>query len=170
MSCCLVRLSSGGLGLPDEIVPLPACTQRRIRRGAALASRLDPPALSGDKRGRSKALFYAVVNGTSISDPEPVNFSCDPENWAYGQATSESTAIDIISARISFSTRAAIVPLLGWLPARVAHDFCNPDNSGALAFAECHVANWPWIPDLLHKRSRLQRTKVVTGPLETDAR
>ena len=72
------------------VVSLPACTQRSIRRGAALASRLDPLAFSGDKRGRSKALFFAVPNGTSISDPEPVGFSCDPENWAYGQSTSKS--------------------------------------------------------------------------------
>ena len=49
---------------PSESVSLPACTQRRIRRGAALASSLDPLAFSGDLRGRCKALFYAVVNGT----------------------------------------------------------------------------------------------------------
>ena len=37
---------------------------------------------------------------------------------ACGQATFESTAKDIISARISFPARAAIVPLVDWLPAR----------------------------------------------------
>ena len=84
------------------------------------------------KRGRCKALFYAVVNGTSISDPDPANFSCDPENSAYGQATLEWTAKDIISDRISFPARAAVVPLLDWLPARVAHDFCNPEDPDAL--------------------------------------
>ena len=41
VSCCLVRLSNGGLGPPGEILSLPACTQRRICRGAASASRLD---------------------------------------------------------------------------------------------------------------------------------
>ena len=92
--CCLVPPSTVGLGPHGETVPLPACMQRRIRRGAVLASRLDPLAISGDKRGRCEALFYAVINGTSISGPQPVNFSCDPENWAYGQATSESTAKD----------------------------------------------------------------------------
>ena len=96
-----------------------------------LASRLDPLAFSGGKRGRSKALFLAVRNGTSVSDPEPVNFSCGPESWAYGQTTSEATAKDIIFARISIPTRAAIVPPLDWLPACVAHDFCNPEDSDA---------------------------------------
>ena len=90
-------------GPPGEIVSLAACTQRRVRRGAAFASRLDPLAFTGDKRGRSKAMFYAVLNGTALSDPEPVNFSCDPGNWAYGQTTSDSTARQIISARISFT-------------------------------------------------------------------
>ena len=44
----------------------PACTQRSICRGAASASRLDLLAFSDNKRGRSKALFFAVLN-------EPVN-------------------------------------------------------------------------------------------------
>ena len=45
----------------------------------------------------AKAMFIAVLNGTALSSPEPVSFSCDPESWACGQATSESTAKDIIS-------------------------------------------------------------------------
>ena len=125
---CLVRLSNGSLGPPSD-VSLPACTQRRIRSGAASASRLDPLASSGDKRGRCKALFYAV-NGTSISDPEPVNFSCDPENWAYRQATSESTAKEIISARISFPARAAFRCSIGFpLPWRATSR--NPEDPDA---------------------------------------
>ena len=108
MSCCLVRLSNGGMGfltrLLSHYLRAPGVTF------AALASRLDPLAFSGDKRGRSNVLFLAVLNGTSISDPEPVNVSRDPENWACGQATSESAAKDVISARISFPTRAATVP------------------------------------------------------------
>ena len=62
-------------------------------------------------------MFFAVLSGTAISDPEPVRFSCDPESWAFGQATCESTAKGIISTRISFPARAAIVQLLVWLPA-----------------------------------------------------
>ena len=81
---CLARLSNGGLG-PPEIVSLPACTRRSICRGAAMPSRLHPLAFSGDKRGRSKAPFFSVLNGTSISDPEPVNPSCDPESLAHGR-------------------------------------------------------------------------------------
>ena len=128
VSCCLVRLSNGGLGPPDDIVSLPACTRLNICCGAALASRLDPLAFTGDKRGRCKALFFALLNGPAISDLEPVRFLCDPENWADGRNLSESTAKDVISARISFPARAAIVPSLDWLPACVAHDFCNPEN------------------------------------------
>ena len=101
-------------------------------RGAALASRLDPLAYIDDKRGRSEALYVAVLDGTSISDPEPVRFSCDPENWAHGQATCESSAKDIISDRISVPARAAIVPLLDCLPACMAHDFCNPEDPDAV--------------------------------------
>ena len=72
VSCCLVRLSNGRMGTPDETaLSLPACTRRNICRGAALASRLDPLAFSGSKRGRSKALFFlAMLNGTSISNPD----------------------------------------------------------------------------------------------------
>ena len=56
----------------------------------------------------------------------------EPKNWAYGQATSDSTAREIISARTSFLDRAAIVPLLGWLPTCAAHDFCNPQDPEAV--------------------------------------
>ena len=114
---------------PGEIVSLPVCTQRRIRRGAAPASRVDPLAFSGYKRGHC---FFAVLNGTAIADPEPVRFSCDPENCACGQATSESTAKDTISARVSFTARAAFVPLLDWLHACVAHECRNPEDPDAL--------------------------------------
>ena len=61
----------------------------------------------GDKRDRSNVLFYATCNGASISDPDSVNFAFDPESWVYDKVTSESTAKDIISARISFVARAA---------------------------------------------------------------
>ena len=109
VSCCLARLSNGGLGPPGETASLSlrACPQHSICRGAALASRLDPLAFSGDKRGRSKALCFAVLNGASITDPEHVNFSCDPGKCAYGPSASETSAKDIISARISFHARAA---------------------------------------------------------------
>ena len=123
ISCCLVRLN-GALGHPDEIaLSSSACTQRSICHGAAPASRLDPLTLSGDKRGRSKALLFAVLNGTSIPDSDLVSCSCDPANWACRRSTSETSAKDITSARISFSSRAAILPVLDWLPRRVAHAF-----------------------------------------------
>ena len=59
-----------------RLLSLPACTQRSVRRGAALASRLDPLVPSGDERGRSKALFFASLHGAFIADS---NF-CNLEN------------------------------------------------------------------------------------------
>ena len=57
---------------PNETASLsfPVCSQKSICRGAALASRLDQLAVSGDKRGRSEAMLFAVLNGTSTT--------CDP--------------------------------------------------------------------------------------------
>ena len=79
LSCCLVRLSNGGLCLLDEIVSLPACTQRFICRGAASASRLDP---LGGEGGRSNALFFSLCpTEHPFQIQKPVHFSCDPENW-----------------------------------------------------------------------------------------
>ena len=78
-----------------------------------------------------------MLNGTAISNPEPVNLLYDSENWVFGQATSESTAKDIISAR------AAIEPLLDWLPARVAHDLCNPEDPDALGDDSSFLAVTP---------------------------
>ena len=122
MSWCLVRLSNGGLGPPCEIVSLPARTQRRNRRGAAFANGLDPLAFRGDERGRCKALFCVVVNGTIGLRSRPCLFFTQPE----------STANDIIFPRISFAARATVVPVLDWLPACVADDFCNPEDHHAL--------------------------------------
>ena len=39
---------------------------------------------------------------------------------------------DNISTRNSFPSRALIVPLLDWLPARVADDFCCPEDPDAI--------------------------------------
>ena len=41
----------------------PACTEQTTCRGAAFVSRLDPLAFRCDKLGRSKAPFFAVLNG-----------------------------------------------------------------------------------------------------------
>ena len=80
----------------------------------------------------AKLCFFAVLNGTSMPDPESVSCSCDPDNWAHGRYTPEASTKDIISSRISFSPRAAIIQLLDWLPRCVAQDFCNPEDPDAL--------------------------------------
>ena len=109
-----------------------ACTQRSICLGAALASHLDPLTLSGDKRGLAKLcdllcpkehLFQ--IHNLSVVHPTQTTGPTD-------DTPSETSAKDIISARISFSPRAAIFPLLDRLPRCVAHDFSNPKNAVAL--------------------------------------
>ena len=60
--CCLVSLSTGGLGLPGEIISLPACTQRSIRRGAASASRQDPLAFLQARPQQSTVCHCARQN------------------------------------------------------------------------------------------------------------
>ena len=52
----------------------------------------------------------------------------------------ETSAKDIIWARISFSPRDAILPLLDWLPRCVAHDFCNPKNPVAVGHDSSFLA------------------------------
>ena len=79
--------------------------QQRIRRGAALASRLDLLSFI-DKRGRCRALFFAVLNGTTISDPEPVIFHATQTTLPTDETHPESSAGRIIAARISFAARA----------------------------------------------------------------
>ena len=77
---CLVQLSNGVLRPPDEIVLSSSeCAQRSSCRGVALASRLDPLILSDDKRGRSKALLFAVLNITFIPDSDSVSYSRESE-------------------------------------------------------------------------------------------
>ena len=131
-------------------------------------------AFSGDKRGRSRALFFAVLNGTHNSDPEPVRFSCDPENWAYGRIPSESTAKATISARMSFPTRAGTVPLLDWLLTCVAHDFCNPQDPDALGDDSFFFAvTQPTTVACLHSQNvtlqtGLQIATLLFGSLMTD--
>ena len=113
--CCLVRVSTGGLGPPGDIVSLPACTQQIVRRGAAPSSRLEPLSFC-----KARPLQSTV-------------FRCAQRNcYLRSQATSESTSQDIISPQSSFSARAAGVPLLDWLPARVVRDFCNHEDPDAL--------------------------------------
>ena len=80
---------------------MPAQVSFAIARDAS-ASGLNPLSFCGDKRGRNKALLFALLNGTSTPDPEPVSCSCDPGKWARGRYTPETSSKDIISARISF--------------------------------------------------------------------
>ena len=143
----------------------------------------------GDKRGRSTALFFAVLNGTSTSDPEPVNFSYDPENASYLRVSRKRHHL----RSHQFSSRAAILPLLGWFPACVAHVFCNPEDPDALgddsSFFAVTQQQWrAWFRRMLRCKlacilpptsgSQIsfrsfrggRRTKVVTDSVETDAR
>ena len=137
ISCCTVRLSPGGQGPSDKTAcrTLPACALQSICRGAIQESRFDPLAFIGDTRPLHRT-FFAVLNGASITDPEPVHVASDPQKWAYGQSTSVRTAKHVISACISFLARAACVPLLDRLPERVAHDLCRDTNTVACLCAK----------------------------------
>ena len=66
-----------------------------------------------------------------FSDPEPVNFFMRPRELGL---RTNPLRVDrkIYHLRISVSARAALVPLLVWLPACVARDFCNPKKTDAL--------------------------------------
>ena len=166
VSCCLVRLSNGGLGPPDETAVVPLWRAASTRRLSEVPS---------------AALATHCFSLCSTERPEPVKFFWRPR-------ASETTAKDIISARIGFRARAAILPLLDWLPERVARDFFA-ENSGAFGDdsslfaatqqqwrglyvarspAHCHPPHLT--PDWLQERSRLRRMKVVTDSLVTDAR
>ena len=130
---------------------LPACTQQSVCRGAAWASSLDLLAFSGE-RGRSRALVFAVLNGTSIPDPKPVNFSRNPENWAYGQTlplrllpkTSSPSvsllALQVYRCLIGFSNVWLTILAITRTLVTTLHFLMCPNNSGVLVFAECYVA------------------------------
>ena len=40
-------------------------------------------------------LIFAVLNGASIADPEPVHVASDPQKWAYGQSTSVNASVSL---------------------------------------------------------------------------
>ena len=109
---------------------LPGCTQRRIRRGAALASRLDPLAFSGDKRGRCKALFSLC----STEQPSQI------QNQSKFRATQRTRHTDkpLRVDRKRYHLRSYQLPRsccncsAARLAFRMAHDFCNPEDPDAL--------------------------------------
>ena len=121
ISYCLVRLSNGGLGLVVRLSHRQCACSEGI--DVALASCLDPPAFSGYKRGRCKALSFAVLDGTAISDPEPVRFSCDQRNGPTDK---------LLPSRPQKkpSPLASASPLV--LPACVADDTCSLEDPDAL--------------------------------------
>ena len=147
-SCCLVRLSIGGSGPPDEtVLSSPACTRRISRRGAAFARLLDPLLVSGDLRGRSNALIFALFIGTPITDSEPVNFSGDPENCGYRRSTSKTTPQGFIFSYIRPGARAAVAPLRVWFLARAVHDSCDTEDLHTPSFVG--VTRQQWDPSVL---------------------
>ena len=58
---------------------------------------------------------------------------CQTQNMSIFHATQSTGPTDAsLGQHISFPVRAVIVPLLDWLSASVAHDFCNPEDPDAL--------------------------------------
>ena len=74
-------------------------------------------------------MLCSMVHLSQIQNLSIVHAS---QRTGHGQTSSESTAKDIISARISIPSRTAIVPLLDWVPGRVADDFRSPEDPDAL--------------------------------------
>ena len=144
------------------------------RSHIAPQSRFDPLAFIGDTRPLHRT-FFAVLNGASITDPEPVHVASDPQKWAYGQSTSVRTTKHVISACISFLARAACVPLLDRLPERVAHDLCRDTNTVACLCAKGVALQTGLVPltlldpKPLHGHSQCRKTRLLTDLLETGA-
>ena len=129
-SCRVVSYGSA-MDVWALIVSPPACTRRNICRGA-----------------RWRAAWFrwltvviseaAAKHGFSLcSTVHPVQI----QNLSVFHATQRtgltgaslpSRLHKIISTRTSFPARDAIVPLLDWLLACVAHDTCNPEDSDAI--------------------------------------
>ena len=89
----------------------------------------EPPAPTSDKRGRNKALTFAVLIGTSVTDSQPVKFSGDPENWSYMRSTSKTPLKRFISCFTRLYARAAVASLRVWSLARVVHDSSDTEDS-----------------------------------------
>ena len=85
-----------------------------LRSTSVLAANCLLLTLTGDERGRSKALIFGVFNGTS-----------DVTHQKHPRKTSSPIAS-------AFPPRAAIIPLLDWLPRCVAHDSSKPKKPVAL--------------------------------------
>ena len=121
MSCCLVRLSSGGLGPPDEVaLPPPACTQRIACRGAALASRPDPLTLSGDDRGAARLCYLlcstelpfhiqnlSVVHATQTTGPADDLPKSHPLKTSPPLAPAFPFALQLHHCSVAFQMRGA---------------------------------------------------------------
>ena len=103
ISHCLVRLRSGSVALPATL------SLSHFHRARKRASAVVPLCGATLTRWLAVAISAAATKHSfwcgqraSIADPEPVNFECDLENWAYGPSASDTSAQDLISARISF--------------------------------------------------------------------
>ena len=76
-----LRLSIGSLGPPDEIALITRVYAAKLLAVEPLQRAALTLWLSGVLvRGRSNALIFAVLDGASITDPEPLMFSRNPGN------------------------------------------------------------------------------------------
>ena len=167
----------GGLGLPGETVSLPACTQRSICRGAASASRLGPQAFSGDKRGRSKALFFAAQRDIHFR-PRTCQFFMRPRElglrthpFRLGDDSSPFAVPQqqwcACSRRMLRCTLACILPSSSSDPRLASGSFTvakdknrdrfigdrRPLNSRERSIGGAHLPHCPWLRRLISGRS-----------------
>ena len=91
------------------------------------ASRLDPFAFEGDKRGRAADLLDAVLHDSKFHcSSAPVTFRADPREWAYALAKSSTAPLPLVAQRLALPTTAAVVPLDEWLHPDAARRWNNP--------------------------------------------
>ena len=109
----------------------PACTQQTVCRGAAPAIRLDPLASRSDKRGRSRALIFSVLNGASVIDPKLVNFTSGTTARANCNCTIARLASCTWGARLLQTS----VPRRAWSRRFIL--WCDPSRSHKATSQAC---------------------------------
>ena len=156
---------------PDEIaLSSSACTQRSIRCGAALASRLDPLTKLSSLLCSTEHLFQiqnpSVVHATQATGP------ADDITQRHPRKTSPLASAFPLALQLHHRS----------LPGCVAHDFCNPKNSVAFGHDSSFFAvtrqQWRTCvrrtlrcrPTCILAPSSLGPRLASTGSLETDAR
>jgi len=113
---------SGSLGGVDDALPPDASSRAALAVRAM--SRMSPLEFAGDKRGRLQDLMTHIADGLPGRADASLPFYS--HSWIYDGGRTARAALPVVSRRISFPQRAAVVPLADWLPPSVAEAFNHP--------------------------------------------